>query len=81
MNDYPTSRQTEMLRDVAANPKSTQRERAKRFGCSAPAVLALLRQLERRTLVWCEGGKYSVTKLGKAWLRPTMPTRRKDEAR
>lgn len=75
MNNYPTSRQTDALRDVAANPDSTQRERAARLGISAPAVLALLRQLERRALVWCEGGKYSVTKLGRAWLRPTMPTR------
>ena len=74
-NLNPTSRQEEMLRDVVKNPLDTLAQRAARRGCSRPAVLSLLEQLEKRSLALRSDGKWFPTKAGRAWLQPTMPTR------
>jgi hypothetical protein len=76
INVFPTSRQVDALLDVVAHPLDTLAQRARRFGCSRPAVLSLLMQLERRALAMRSDGKWFPTRAGRAWIRPTMPTRR-----
>ncbi len=76
LNEFPSSRQVEALRDLMEHPDNTLRERAVRLECSHVAVGALLAQCERRALVERLTGCWRLTKRGRAWLRPTMATRR-----
>lgn len=73
LNDYPSSRQVEALRDLQLHPDDTLRDRAERMECSHVAVGALLVQCERRQLAERETGQWRVTKLGRRWLSPSVP--------
>lgn len=75
-NPYPTKRQEDALRDVMRFPGDSLAMRAARLGGSRVSMLGLLRALGAKTLALPDNdGKWSITKKGRAWLRPTMPTR------
>ena len=75
-NPYPTKRQEDALRDVLKHPEDSLSMRAARLGITRAGVLGTLRGLAAKTLALPDAkGKWSITRTGRAWLRPTMPTR------
>ena len=83
LTPYPTKRQEEALRDVLDHPGASLAERAARLDITRAGVLGILRSLGAKTLALPDAkGKWTITRLGRKWLYPTMPTRHaKDEAR
>lgn len=69
-NGYPTQRQEQAMRDVAAHPDATLEERSKRLKITRAGVHAMLGALEKKGLTLrADGGRWSLTAPGKKWLK------------
>jgi len=69
-NPYPTQRQEQAMKDVAAHPDATLEQRRSRLGITRAGVHAMLGALEKKGLMTHEeGGHWSLTSPGKKWLK------------
>lgn len=76
MNVYPTEKEEAAMRDVAKHPYSSLQDRADRLGdISRAGVQHLLVRCRGKGFAKTVDKKWSLTIRGRAWIRPTMPTR------